>query len=129
MTRMRRGDREADPGEEDDRTGRERGLRVLDALTGSFEPRGGWCGGRAHGPDGRSASCDPAERALRMVYELTRAARGSGSGVSSGSTSARRCSKAGGSERRSPRWSRGSSVAKPGPIVAISKRTPLGSRK
>jgi len=40
MTRMRRGDREADPGEEDDRTGRERGLRVLDALTAASSREG-----------------------------------------------------------------------------------------
>lgn len=55
--------------------------------------------------------------------------RGSGSGVSVGSIRSRRCSNAGGSESRSPRCSCSSSVAKPGPIVAISKRTPLGSRK
>ena len=55
--------------------------------------------------------------------------RGFGSGVSSGSTCSRRCSNAGGRESRSPRCSRGSSVVKPGPIVAISNRTPLGSRK
>ena len=36
---------------------------------------------------------------------------------------------AGGSESRSPSVSSGSSVVKPGPIVAISNRTPLGSRK
>ena len=55
--------------------------------------------------------------------------RRAGSGVSSGSTCSRRCSNAGGSERRSPRCSTGSSVANPGPMVAISKSTPLGSRK
>ena len=57
------------------------------------------------------------------------AARGSGSGVSTGSICSRRCSNAGGSESRSPRCSGSSSVAKPGPSVAISNSTPLGSRK
>jgi hypothetical protein len=55
--------------------------------------------------------------------------RGFGSGVSSGSTCARRCSKSGGRISFSPRWAGASSVAKPGPSVAISKSTPLGSRK
>ena len=41
----------------------------------------------------------------------------------------RRCSKSGGSESFSPRCSSGSSTVKPGPSVAISKSTPLGSRK
>src|SRR5205814_10286728 len=69
-----------------------------------------------------SERVEPAQRAAAV-------SRGFGSGVRSGSTCERRCSKAGGSESRSPRCSIGSSVAKPGPIVAISKRTPLGSRK
>ena len=55
--------------------------------------------------------------------------RGFLTGLRFGSTSARRCSKSGGSESFSPRCSSGSSTVKPGPIVAISKRTPLGSRK
>ena len=55
--------------------------------------------------------------------------RGFGSGVTDCSIRSRRCSKAGGSDRRSPRCSAGSSVAKPGPSVAISNSTPLGSRK
>src|SRR3954469_23436157 len=55
--------------------------------------------------------------------------RGFGIGVSRGSICSRRCSNAGGSERRSPSDSFGSSESKPGPIVAISKRTPLGSRE
>ena len=42
---------------------------------------------------------------------------------------ARRCSKAGGRISASPRWSASSSIEKPGPSVAISNRTPLGSRK
>ncbi len=61
----------------------------------------------------------------RVAHE----ARVSGSGVSSGSTCARRCSNAGGRISASPRCSWSSSTEKPGPIVAISKRTPLGSRK
>ena len=56
-------------------------------------------------------------------------ARGSGSGVSTFSTSVRRCSKAGGRMSDSPRCSGSSSIPKPGPSVASSKRTPLGSRK
>jgi hypothetical protein len=55
--------------------------------------------------------------------------RGLGSGVRTGSSCARRCSKAGGRTSASPRCSGSSSTAKPGPFVAISKRTPLGSRK
>ena len=55
--------------------------------------------------------------------------RGLTTGRRFGSTSARRCSKSGGSESFSPRCSSGSSTVKPGPSVAISKRTPLGSRK
>jgi hypothetical protein len=55
--------------------------------------------------------------------------RVSGRGVSSGSTRWRRLSKAGGRLRRSPRLSSGSSDVNPGPIVASSKSTPLGSRK
>ena len=55
--------------------------------------------------------------------------RVSDSGVSSGSTRSRRDSKAGGSETRSPRSSSGSSEVKPGPMVARSNSTPLGSRK
>ena len=86
-----------------------------------------------------AASVEEDERALgfsrrgaKPGLEAHRAAavsRGFGSGVRIGSTCERRCSKAGGSERRSPRCSSGSSVANPGPMVAISKRTPLGSRK
>src|SRR5581483_11104247 len=56
-------------------------------------------------------------------------ARGSGSGVRIGSTWARRCSNAGGRMSFSPRCAGSSSVEKPGPFVAISKSTPLGSRK
>ena len=56
-------------------------------------------------------------------------ARGSCSGVRIGSISLRRCSNAGGRTSDSPRCSGSSSVAKPGPRVAISKSTPLGSRK
>src|SRR6185312_2124454 len=55
--------------------------------------------------------------------------RGLEMGVSRGSICSRRCSNAGGSESASPSVSFGSSEEKPGPIVAISKRTPLGSRK
>ena len=55
--------------------------------------------------------------------------RTSGSGVSSGSTCSRRCSNSGGSASDSPSVAAGSSVAKPGPIVAISYRIPPGSRE
>ena len=51
------------------------------------------------------------------------------SGFSPASMAARRCSRNGGSARVSPKDSSGSSVAKPGPSVAISNRTPPGSRK
>jgi hypothetical protein len=57
------------------------------------------------------------------------AVRGFGSGVSTCSTCSRRCSNAGGSESRSPRCSSCSSAVNPGPSVAISNSTPLGSRK
>ncbi len=86
----------------------------------------------------RAAPVDEHERAVRVARGLAderveaqvcHAALGSGRGVSAGSICSRRCSNAGGSESRSPRWAGSSSVAKPGPIVAISKRTPLGSRK
>src|SRR5207253_8327450 len=60
---------------------------------------------------------------------FTRFRRGSGSGVRMPSSWPRRCSNAGGSDRDSPRCARSSSVAKPGPMVAISNRTPPGSRK
>ena len=56
-------------------------------------------------------------------------ARGSGSGSRRGSICARSASKRGGSERCSPSASGASSVAKPGPMVASSKSTPLGTRK
>ncbi len=45
------------------------------------------------------------------------------------SSSERRDSNQGGRQRRSPRDSRGSSMAKPGLSVASSNRTPPGSRK
>src|SRR5207253_3171494 len=51
------------------------------------------------------------------------------SGLSPASISARRPSRNGGSDSFSPSVSSGSSVAKPGPSVAISKRMPFGSRK
>jgi hypothetical protein len=65
----------------------------------------------------------------QVAYRVAQASRGFGSGVSAGSTWSRKRSKFGGSERRSPSDSSGSSAVKPGPIVAISKSTPLGSRK
>ncbi len=51
------------------------------------------------------------------------------SGLSPASIAARWGSRKGGSASRSPRCSLSSSVAKPGPSVAISKRTRPGSRK
>src|SRR5215210_275849 len=86
----------------------------------------------------RAATVEEDEQPLRLAARGTRqrgerhersAARGFGSGVSIGSRRSRRCSNAGGSDRRSPRDSSGSSVAKPGPSVAISNRIPFGSRK
>ena len=65
----------------------------------------------------------------RQAHVRVQLSRGAGSGVSSGSTCVRRCSKSGGRISFSPRRSMSSSVPKPGPSVAISKRTPLGSRK
>src|SRR6267142_2826455 len=50
-------------------------------------------------------------------------------GFSPASICARRGSRNGGSASFSPSVSKGSSVAKPGPSVAISYRMPLGSRK
>ena len=55
--------------------------------------------------------------------------RGFGSGVRTRSIWSRIGSKRGGSVSFSPRCSRSSSVAKPGPMVASSNSTPLGSRK
>ncbi len=46
-----------------------------------------------------------------------------------GSIAARRGSRNGGSANFSPSVASGSSVAKPGPSVAISNRMPFGSRK
>jgi len=87
----------------------------------------------------RPAPVEEDERAVRLAcgragsrLEAQRAAqlsRGFVIGVSTGSTCSRKCSKSGGSERCSPRVSSGSSVVKPGPMVAISNSTPLGSRK
>ena len=86
-----------------------------------------------------AASVKEDERAFGLTFggtgsvgeaqRVAQLSRGFVIGVRTGSTCSRRCSKFGGSERRSPRLSSGSSVVKPGPIVAISNRTPLGSRK
>src|SRR5436853_1957727 len=75
--------------------------------------------------DDGAASVAPAE-VRRQPWALT---RGLTTGRRFGSTSSRRCSKSGGSESFSPRLSTGSSTVNPGPSVAISKSTPLGSRK
>src|SRR3982751_4381638 len=69
--------------------------------------------------DDGAASVAPAE-VRGQSWALT---RGVTTGRSRGSTSSRRCSKAGGSESFSPRLSTGSSTVNPGPSVAISKRT------
>ena len=61
--------------------------------------------------------------------ETSAGLRGLEIGVRRGSICSRRCSNAGGSESASPSVSFGSSESNPGPIVAISKSTPLGSRK
>ena len=66
---------------------------------------------------------------LARGYLAVLAGRGSGSGVRTCSSRSRSGSNAGGSESASPRVSTGSSAVKPGPSVAISNRTPLGSRK
>ena len=70
-----------------------------------------------------------ATSAARCCYEPVGTARGFGSDVSVCSKRDRSGSKLGGSERRSPRCAASSSELKPGPIVAISNSTPLGSRK
>src|SRR5205085_6255195 len=54
-------------------------------------------------------------------YCASQLSRGSGSGVSTGSICARRCSNAGGRINASPRCAGSSSAEKPGPSVAISK--------
>ena len=86
----------------------------------------------------RPAAVEKDERSLWLACGLApasdelghaRGARGSGSGVSVCSTWARRCSNAGGRISASPRCSGSSSMPNPGPSVASSKRTPLGSRK
>jgi len=56
-------------------------------------------------------------------------ARAGSSGVSAASIRSRWGSKRGGSTSFSPRCAGSSSVANPGPMVAISNSTPLGSRK
>ena len=94
--------------------------RVLEQLREELDPERV----EALHAEGRAASFDDVGQLCARA-----AARGFGSGVSSGSTRSRRCSKSGGSDSRSPRCSSGSSVVKPGPSVAISNRTPLGSRK
>ena len=81
-----------------------------------------------------AAAVEQDERSLRLarsrpLEDLQGHPRGFGSGVSAGSICSRRCSNAGGNESRSPRCSGSSSVAKPGPSVASSKRIPFGSRK
>jgi len=65
----------------------------------------------------------------RREAQRAQAVRGSAIGVRTRSTCSRRCSNAGGRMSASPRCAGSSSSAKPGPSVAISKRTPLGSRK
>ena len=90
----------------------------------------------------RSSSTAPSSDAGRDTREPTRrmatsevVSAGPGPGTrirdrrEDGSTCERRCSKAGGRTSDSPRWSGSSSTEKPGPSVASSKRTPLGSRK
>jgi hypothetical protein len=80
----------------------------------------------------RARELDGGGEAVRPCADYDRAAqlaRGSGNGVSTGSICARRCSNAGGRISASPRCAGSSSVENPGPSVAISNRTPLGSRK
>jgi hypothetical protein len=67
---------------------------------------------------------EPVER-----HDRRASVRVSGSGVSTPARRSRKCSYAGGRASLSPRVSSGSSTANPGPSVAISNRTPLGSRK
>src|ERR1700694_318115 len=89
-----------------------------------------WRPARTAGRRARPREDRGAERAARPANYLTELfSLGLGSGVRFASTCFRRYSNAGGSEMRSPRCSFGSSVAKPGPTVAISNSTPLGSRK
>ena len=66
---------------------------------------------------------------LQDGYDETSVARGFGSGVRICSIFSRIGSKRGGSVSFSPRCSMSSSVSKPGPMVASSNSTPLGSRK
>ena len=70
--------------------------------------------------------------ANQWTSSLTRAsapARGFVTGVRTRSISSRRSSRNGGRISFSPRCSGSSSTPKPGSSVAISNRTPLGSRK
>ncbi len=84
-----------------------------------------------------AAPVEEDERALGLARRLAdadgqvfcHASRGFRIGVSFGSICSRSDSNAGGSESRSPSDSSGSSAVKPGPSVAISNSTPLGSRK
>ena len=80
---------------------------------------------RGQGPRARARGA----RTLRARQPVFAQGRGSGSGVRIGSIWERRCSNAGGRISDSPRCSGSSSSENPGPSVAISKRTPLGSRK
>ena len=100
-----------------------------------------------HGLPGEGAGGDPGARARCRAYGSRQLgpgdlggrraqavfagqpSRGFGSGVTDCSMRSRRCSKAGGSDRRSPRCSAARRWRSPGPSVAISNSTPLGSRK
>ena len=77
----------------------------------------------------RLARRRPVDESERLAHTVVHEALGSGSGVRTGSICKRRCSNAGGRISDSPRCSGSSSIEKPGPRVAISNSTPLGSRK
>ena len=108
---------------------RSRGRAVLDLTrdrargrVGTDVPRQPRAHSARKGPCARA--CGPRPRALESGLPSSPRDAGSGSGVSTGSTCARRCSNAGGRISVSPRCAGSSSTEKPGPSVAISNRTP-----
>src|SRR3954470_21172742 len=85
--------------------------------------------GLVRGPVSRPPKARRRPRVSYSLPVLAQSSRGLWIGVSVRSTWSRTFSKRGGSTSFSPRCAGSSSVEKPGPFVAISNSTPLGSRK
>ena len=106
-----------------------RAARSVRAATKESKPCSASSSGTSSGGPSPKRTVRPASRQTNGPLGRGHVLRGLTTGRRFGSTSGRMCSKSGGSESFSPRCSSGSSTVKPGPSVAISKRTPLGSRK